>query len=110
MGGIISEFQIEVPFLIRNEGYWERSIVGELDGFGRALGDAGPALNTFFWVDRIRFILFHLIDLAGANLNTVPTTRTFFLIDNRMHVQNFKLQIAAFRWKTPSAMPFVLCY
>jgi len=58
----------------RNGDYSERSIFGELDGFGRALGDAGPALNTFFWMDRIRSVLFHLIDLAGTNLNAVPTT------------------------------------
>jgi hypothetical protein len=63
-----------------NANYLERSILGELDGFGGALGDAGPALNTFFWMDRIRFVLFHLIDLAGANFNTVSTTRTLFLI------------------------------
>jgi hypothetical protein len=37
----------------QNGDYLERSIVGELDGFGRALGDAGPALDTFFWMDRI---------------------------------------------------------
>jgi hypothetical protein len=65
----------------RDEDYSERSIFGELDGFGWALGDAGPALNTFFWMDRIRLILFHLIDLAGANFNAVPTTRAFILID-----------------------------
>jgi hypothetical protein len=59
----------------------ERSIVGELDGFGWALGDAGPAFNTFFWMDRIRFVVFHLIDLAGTNLNAISTTRAFFLID-----------------------------
>ncbi|OGP94829.1 MAG: hypothetical protein A2157_11425 [Deltaproteobacteria bacterium RBG_16_47_11] len=59
---------------IRNRGYWEESIFGELDGFGGALVDAGPTLNAFFWMDRIRFILFHLIDLAWASLDAVPTT------------------------------------
>jgi len=72
----------------------ERSIFGELDGFGGALGDAGPALNTFFWMDRIRFILFHLIDLAGTNLNAVSTTRAFVFINHRVHIQDLKFQIA----------------
>jgi len=58
----------------RDKDYLERSIIGELDGFGRALVDAGPAFNAFFGMDRIRFILFHLIDLARTNLNTIPTT------------------------------------
>jgi len=61
-------------FIIRNRDYVERSIVGKLDGFGRALGDAGPALNTFLWMNRIRYILLHLVDFAGANFNTVSTT------------------------------------
>jgi hypothetical protein len=65
--------------------YLERSIVGELDGFGRALDDAGPALNTFLGMDRIRFVLFQLINLAGANLNAVSTTRTFVFINQRIH-------------------------
>ena len=62
----------------QHTNYLERSIVGELDGFAGALVDAGPALNTFFWMGRIRFILFHLIDFAWANLNAISTTRTLF--------------------------------
>jgi hypothetical protein len=71
-----------VPFLLlgckwrnqRDKDYLERLIICEFDRFGRALGNAGPALNTFFWMDRIRFVLSHLIDLAGTNLNAVSTT------------------------------------
>jgi hypothetical protein len=59
----------------------EKSIIGELDGFGRALGDAGPALNTFFWMGRIRLFISHLINLAGTNLNAVSTTCAFVLIN-----------------------------
>jgi len=65
-----------------------------LDGLGRALGDAGPALNAFFRMDWIRFVLFHLIDFAGANLNAVPTPVAFVSINHRIHIQDFKFQIA----------------
>jgi len=71
-------FQMEKS---KNGDYWEKSIFGELDGFGRALVDAGPALNTLFGMNWIRFILFHLIDFARANLNAVSTTRAFILVD-----------------------------
>jgi len=70
----------------RKENYLEGSIFGELDGFRRALGDAGPAFNALFGMDRIRFILFHLVDFARTNLNAVPTTLTFFLAYNRVHI------------------------
>jgi len=71
-----------LPFLLlgskwrtqRDEDYLERLFIGKLDGFGRALVDAGPALNTLFGMNWIRFILFHLIDFARANLNAVATT------------------------------------
>jgi hypothetical protein len=88
-----------LPFLLldskwriqRDKDYLERSIFGELDGFGRALVDAGPALNAFFWMDRIRFILFHLVDFARADLNAIPTTRTFVFINHRVHNLNPKI-------------------
>jgi len=75
----------------------ERSIIGELDGFGGALGDAGPALNTVLGMNWIRFILFHLIDLAGADFNTVPTTRAFVFINHRVHNLNPKIQIPNYK-------------
>jgi len=64
----------------RDGDYLERSIFGELDGFGRTLVDAGPALNTFFWMDRIRLILFHLVNFARTDLSAVSTTLAFILI------------------------------
>jgi hypothetical protein len=41
-----------------------------------------------------------LIDFARTNLHAVSTTRAFFLIDNRVHIQDFKFQIADFKFKT----------
>jgi hypothetical protein len=65
---------------IRNGDYLERSIFGELDGLLRALVDAGPALDTFFGMDGVRFVIFHLIDFTGTDLSTIATTRAFVLI------------------------------
>ena len=64
----------------RDGDYLERSIFGELDGLCWALADAGPALDTLFGMDRIRFILFHLVNFARTDLNTVATTLAFILI------------------------------
>jgi hypothetical protein len=87
-----------LPFLLgskwsgqRDRDYWERSIIGELDGFGRALGDAGPAFNTFFWMDRIRFVLFHLIDFARTNLKAIPATLTPLWINFGIHLLKSQL-------------------
>jgi hypothetical protein len=81
----------------------------EVDGFRRALIDTRPALDAFFQTDGIRFFVFHLIDLAGANLNAISTPRTFVFINHRVHIQDFKFQIADFRLKTLCAMLFALC-
>ena len=88
-------YQEKMPALfLRKAHYLKRSIFGELDGFGRALVDAGPTLNTFFRMDWIRFVLLYLIDFAGANLNAISTTRASVFINHRVHIQDFKFQIA----------------
>ena len=74
--------QLPCPLLSFN---LERSIFVELDRLLRTLADAGPAFNTFFWMDRIRFILVHLIDFTGTDLNTVATTRAYISIHYGIH-------------------------
>jgi hypothetical protein len=59
------------------------SILVELDGSGWAWIDTGPALHPFVRTDRVRSILLHFVNLARANLNTVPAALAFILIDNR---------------------------
>jgi hypothetical protein len=52
----------------------------EMDGLRSTLIDTGPAFYTIFWMDRIGFIFFDLIDFTGADLGTVSTAITFFAI------------------------------
>ena len=65
----------------------------ELDGLLRTLVDAGPALDTLFGMDGVRFVVFHLIDFTGTDLNTVATTLAYISIHYRIHIQNFKFRI-----------------
>ena len=71
----------------------ERLIFVELDGLLRTLVDAGPALDTLFRMNGVRFVIFHLIDFTGTDLNTVATTRAFISIHYGIHIQNFKFRI-----------------
>jgi len=64
------------------------SILKESDGFGGALGHAGPAFDTILGVDRTGFIFFDLVNLARADLGTVSTAVAFFFVDNRIHNSN----------------------
>jgi hypothetical protein len=66
----------------------------ELDGLLWTLVDAGPALDTLFGMDGVRFVIFHLIDFTGTDLNTVATTLAYISIHYGIHIQNFKLQIS----------------
>jgi hypothetical protein len=61
----------------------------ELDGLLRTLVDTAPALDTLFGMDGVRFIIFHLIDFTGTDLNAVATTRTYISIHHGIHIQNF---------------------
>jgi hypothetical protein len=61
------------------------SILKESDGFGGALGNAGPAFDTILRVDRTGFISSKLVNLAWADLGTVSTAVAFIFIDNRIH-------------------------
>jgi hypothetical protein len=69
------------------------SIFGKLNGFCWALADAGPAFDTFLGMDRIRFIFFHLIDFARADLNAVPTTLAHIWIYFGIHTNQLRIII-----------------
>jgi len=65
----------------------------QLDGFCRALVNAGPALNTILGVGRSGSIFFDFIDFAGAYLYAISTTIAFVSVNNRIH-DYFKFQIS----------------
>jgi hypothetical protein len=73
------------------------------------LVDTAPALDTILRTDGVRFVIFHLIDFTGTDLSTVATTLAYVSIHNRIHIQNFKFQIADFKLKTLCPILYALC-
>jgi len=57
----------------------------QLDGFCRALVNAGPALYAILRVGRGCSIFFDFIDFAGTDIDTVSTAIAFVLVNNRIH-------------------------
>ena len=80
-------------FRIQHSAFRNRLIFVELDGLLRTLVDAGPALDTLFGMDGVRFVIFHLINFTGTDLNTVATTLAYISIHYGIHIQNFKFRI-----------------
>jgi hypothetical protein len=44
-------------------------------------------------VDRIGLVSFDFKNFAGTDFGTIPAAVAFFLVDDRIHIKNFKFQI-----------------